>query len=221
MWVFSGRERRGKKSAVLSSIIYYLFNTFIGQAKRPSPFYLYHEFLYLVVTATSRANTKFNFIPSNSSTFSGLGQFVISVDIKLSLQIDIYDPESGRSWDPLDKKPGFEILNEIQLFFSPLRRALCWSASTFIRSPPRRLPLSMLFRNSGFHTSIMFITVFVLGASLCTNAYPITDAYSVTYYPPQSPPTPMLQSRNLYGQKWILDTYDKTLQDEDKTVFSE
>ncbi|KAJ4482619.1 hypothetical protein C8R41DRAFT_868786 [Lentinula lateritia] len=63
----------------------------------------------------------------------------------------------------------------------------------------------------------MFITVFVLGASLCTNAYPITDAYSVTYYPPQSPPTPMLQSRNLYGQKWILDTYDKTLQDEDKT----
>ncbi|KAJ3883180.1 hypothetical protein F5051DRAFT_392238 [Lentinula edodes] len=79
----------------------------------------------------------------------------------------------------------------------------------------------MSFRNSGFHTSIMFITVYVLGASLCTNAYPIPDAYSVTYYPPQLPPTPILQSRNLYGQKWILDTYDKTLQDEDKTVFKD
>ncbi|KAJ3808926.1 hypothetical protein F5876DRAFT_66899 [Lentinula aff. lateritia] len=65
-------------------------------------------------------------------------------------------------------------------------------------------------------TSILFITVFALCASLCANAYPIT--YSP---PPQPPPTPMLHSRSLYSQKWILDTYDKTLQDEDRKVFGE
>ncbi|KAJ4472348.1 hypothetical protein J3R30DRAFT_1074466 [Lentinula aciculospora] len=69
----------------------------------------------------------------------------------------------------------------------------------------------MLYNHTQFRTHIIF--VFLVAASVFTNSS------SVAYSLPQAVTRNAIQRRRLFSQEWILDMYDKALQDEDRKVF--